>query len=79
MSRITLVTALGSVGALALGSAGSATGAANPSAELGQHVAACAQEHLPEGARGITCSHDGMAMSFENFGAMVRHMQQHDC
>ena len=44
---------------------------------LGQHVAICAHQL---GARAsapeVTCSHDGMTMTFPNFGAMVKHMQE---
>lgn len=54
------------------------TAAASPSADFGRHVAACAQEH--GGQRTIppqvTCTHDGMTMTFPTFGAMVQHMQE---
>lgn len=68
-------SALGAAaGALALG--GNALAAPSPSADFGQHVATCAQEHLGQrdGAPAVTCTDDGM--TFPNFGAMVRHMQE---
>jgi hypothetical protein len=36
------------------------------------------EEHLGqrEGAPSVTCTHDGMTMTFPTFGAMVRHMQE---
>jgi hypothetical protein len=44
---------------------------------FGQHVAGCAHQlgaraNAPE----VTCTHDGMTMTFPNFGAMVQHMQE---
>lgn len=43
---------------------------------FGQQVATCAHQL---GARAeapaVTCSHDGMTMTFANFGAMVGHMR----
>ena len=66
-------------GALALALGGNAFGAPNPSAEFGQHVATCAQEHLGqrEGAPSVTCTHDGVVMTFATFGEMVEHMREH--
>ena len=44
---------------------------------FGQHVAMCAHQL---GARAkapeVTCTHDGMTMTFPSFGAMVEHMQE---
>ena len=76
MSRLfPTVASLTAAGALAL--AGSALGASNPSADLGQHVATCAQEHLGqrEGAPSVSCTHAGMTMTFPIFGAMVEHLR----
>ena len=44
---------------------------------FGQHVAMCAHE-LGQRADppAVTCTHDGMTMTFANFGAMVAHMRQ---
>lgn len=44
---------------------------------FGQHVAACAHElgQRPD-VPAVTCTHDGMTMTFANFGAMVEHMRQ---
>lgn len=69
--------ALAAAGGLAL--AGNALGAPSPSADLGQRVATCAQEHAGqrEGTPSVTCDHDGMEMTFPTFGAMVEHMRQH--
>ena len=79
MTHRTRVALLASTGALALGLTGSSAAAPGPSAELGQHIAGCAQEHLGqrEAAPGVTCTHDGTSMTFDNFGALVGHMQEH--
>ena len=52
--------------------------AVNASAEpFGQHVAMCAHELGQRAdAPAVTCTHDGMTMTFANFGAMVEHMRQ---
>jgi hypothetical protein len=44
---------------------------------FGEHVSMCAHQlgaraNAPE----VTCTHDGMTMTFPNFGAMVQHMQE---
>jgi len=68
MTRLPVLAAT-SVAALALvGPAG-----AGP---FGQHVAMCAH-HLGvrANAPAVTCAHDGMTMTFPNFGAMVQHMR----
>ncbi len=72
------VTSLAATGTLALAFGGGAAAAPSPAAELGQHVASCAQEHLGqrEAPPAVTCTHDGMTMSFSTFGAMVQHMQE---
>ena len=72
------VTTLAVAGTLALAFGGSAAAASSPAAELGQHVASCAQEHLGqrEAPPAVTCTHDGMTMSFPTFGAMVQHMRE---
>ncbi len=66
------------VAAIVLAALGGATatgaGAAEP---FGQHVALCAHELGQRAdAPAVSCSHDGMTMSFANFGAMVEHMRQ---
>ena len=79
MSRLVQAAASVSVaGALALVFGGSAAAAPNAGADFGQHVATCVPEHLGqrEGAPSVTCTHDGMTMTFPTFGAMVRHMQE---
>jgi len=78
MSRLFPTAAsLTAAGALALALGGNTLGAQSPSADLGQHVATCAQEHLGqrEGAPSVSCTHDGMTMTFPTFGAMVEHMR----
>ena len=75
MSR--LVLALATTAGLAAALSGSAL-AGNA---FGQHVAECA--HMALGPRdnppAITCSHEGMTMTFPNFGAMVQHMRSETC
>ena len=82
MSRlIPTAASLTTACALALVLSGSAMSAPSPSADFGQHAATCAQEHLGqrEAAPAVTCTHDGMTMTFPTFGAMVQHMQEmHD-
>lgn len=72
------ISTLAAAGTLALGFGGNAAAAPSASAELGQHVASCAQEHLGQraGAPAVTCTHDGMTMTFPTFGAMVQHMRE---
>ena len=80
MSRaIPLTASLASAAALALLAGGTATAAPAPAAAVGQHVAACAQEHLGqlELPPTVTCAHDGTTMTFATFGAMVQHMLEH--
>jgi hypothetical protein len=77
MSRlIRPAVSLTAAGALALALGGSAAGSPNPPAAFGQHVASCAQEHLGarDGAPAVTCTHDGMTMTFATFGDMVLHI-----
>lgn len=79
MQPLTRVAAsLTAAGALALALAGNALAGPSPSADFGQHVAACAQEHLGQRTSPpqVTCTHDGMTMTFPTFGAMVQHMQE---
>lgn len=79
MQRVIRTTSvLGAAGALALALGGNAFAEPSTSAEFGQHVATCAQAHLGqrEGAPAVTCTHDGMTMTFATFGAMVQHMQE---
>jgi len=43
---------------------------------FGQHVAMCAHQlGARANAPAVSCSHDGMTMTFANFGAMVEHMR----
>lgn len=67
-----LVFAAAALGAAATGAAASAA-AAEP---FGQHVSGCAQVSLgqPPDTPAVTCSHDGMTMTFDTFGEMVLHM-----
>lgn len=60
--------------AVVAGTASTNAAAAEP---FGQHVAMCAQ-HLGQraDAPAVTCTHDGMTMTFATFGAMVEHMRQ---
>lgn len=79
MSRlIPAAASLTVAGALAFALGDAALGAPSLSADFGQHAATCAQEHLAqrEGAPSVTCTHDGMTMTFPTFGAMVQHMQE---
>ena len=71
---IRLAAAVAATAVVAVAGAPSALAAPTPS-EFGRHVAMCAQEHLGlrENAPAVTC----MGMTFQNFGAMVLHMQQH--
>lgn len=66
--------------AAAVALAGAPAALASPKAsEFGRHVADCAQGHLGQrdGAPAVTCTHEGVTMTFANFGAMVLHMKQH--
>lgn len=78
MPRRTLAASLAAASATALAFVGSSAAAPSPEADLGQHIAACAREHLGQraGAPAVTCTHDGMTMSFPTFGAMVQHMRE---
>ena len=68
-----LILAIAASAALAAGFSGSAL-ADN---SFGQHVAMCA--HTTLGQRdnppAVSCTHDGMTMTFANFGEMVQHMR----
>ena len=67
-----------SIGALATAAvAGGTAVSASAAAPFGQHVAMCAHQlGQRAGAPAVTCTHDGMTMTFANFGAMVEHMRQ---
>ena len=69
--RLTIVAA--AVAALAAGVSGNAFATDEP---LGRHVSMCAHE-LGQRAdtSAVTCTHDGMTMTFATFGAMVQHMR----
>ncbi|HLF68108.1 MAG TPA: hypothetical protein VI503_02090 [Gaiellaceae bacterium] len=80
MSRaISLAASLAAAGTLALVAGGTATAAPAPPADFGQHVAACAQDHLGqrELPPAVTCMHDGTTMTFATPGEMVEHLRQH--
>lgn len=68
-----LILAIAASAAIAAGFSGSAL-ADN---SFGQHVGMCAHTTLGERANPptITCTHDGMTMTFANFGEMVQHMR----
>jgi len=68
--------ALVSGAALAGGVSGNAL-AADDSATLGPHVAACAQESLGQrqSPPTVTCTHNGMTMTFATFGELMEHMR----
>ena len=69
MKRLTIITAA-ALAATALAGAASA-------APFGTHVAMCAHELSGRAdAPAMTCSHDGMSMTFPTFGAMVQHMRE---
>lgn len=75
---IRLLVLVAAVGALVAGPTGSAL-AAEDSAAFGQHVAACAREHLGQrpDPPAVTCTMpDGSTMTFATFGAMVQHMRE---
>jgi hypothetical protein len=59
--------------------AGLAAGAATSASAgvVGEQVATCAHElgQRPD-VPAVTCAHEGMTMTFANFGAMVEHMRQ---
>ena len=70
-SRRLTITA---VAAVLAGVASANAVAAEP---FGQHVAMCAHQLGQRAdAPAVTCTHDGMTMTFANFGAMVEHMRQ---
>lgn len=62
--------------AAALVGAGATSSALAAGEPFGQHVSDCAQISLGQraGAPEVTCTHDGMTMTFPTFGAMVQHM-----
>ena len=72
LRRLTLTLTATGIAAAAL--AGGALAADQP---LGQHVSSCAQMSLGQRseAPAVTCTHDGMTMTFPTFGAMVEHMR----
>lgn len=78
MTHNTFVAIVAASGATALGLAGPSAAAPALQADLGQHIASCAQESLGqrENPPSVTCIHDGMEMSFPTFGAMVQHMRE---
>ena len=75
MPRIRRFTvALAITGFAATGLSATALAADEP---FGQHVSMCAQMSLGQrdNAPQVTCTHDGITMTFANFGAMVQHMR----
>lgn len=71
MTRLIIALA---AAALAAGFSGSALA----DAPFGEHVAMCAHTTLGQRANppAVTCTHDGMTMTFANFGKMVQHMKE---
>ena len=69
-----LALTLSVAGLAAAGVAGSALAADPP---LGEHVSMCAQMSLGQRADTptVTCTHDGVTVTFAKFGAMVAHMR----
>ena len=68
MKRLTISAAASTVAAALAGTASAAP--------FGQHVAMCAHAlGARDDAPAVTCTHDGMTMTFANFGAMVEHMR----
>lgn len=76
-TRRLLLTTI-AIGAILAGSGGSALAAGSP--PLGQHVSTCA--HATLGQRdnppAVTCTDNGITMTFANFGEMVQHMLSSD-
>jgi hypothetical protein len=68
-----LTIAVAAVAALGTGVSGTAFAA---EASFGQHVSMCAHD-LGKRADtpAVTCTHDGMTMTFASFGAMVQHVR----
>lgn len=75
MNTRRLSLALVSTAAIWGASAGSALAADSP--PLGQHVSACAHARLGQrdNPPSVTCTDNGVTMTFANFGAMVQHMR----
>jgi hypothetical protein len=67
-----LILAIATSAAIGAGLSGSAL-ADN---SFGTQVATCAHTTLAQRANppSVTCTHDGMTMTFANFGEMVQHM-----
>lgn len=78
LTPLRITGAVIAVAALVGGSGANALAAADP-ATFGQHVSACARMSLGQRTDppSVTCDHDGMAMTFANFGEMVLHMKTH--
>lgn len=73
MRPIPRLTVAAAALALAAGVSGNALAGSEP---FGQHVAMCAHElGARANAPAVTCTHDGMTMTFATFGAMVQHMR----
>ncbi len=70
--RFTVTLAI--TGLAATGLSATALAADEP---FGQHVSMCAHMSLGQrdNAPQVTCTHDGITMTFANFGAMVQHMR----
>jgi hypothetical protein len=68
---MTRLPTLGATAVVALALVGPAA-----AAPLSQHVAMCAHQlGARANAPAVTCTHDGITMTFPNFGAMVDHMR----
>ena len=70
MTRLILAIATSAAIGASLG------GSALADNSLGKQVAMCAHTTLAQrdNPPSVTCTHDGMTMTFANFGAMVQHM-----
>ena len=68
-----LMIAAAAAAALAASVSGTAFAAEEP---FGRHVSMCARELGQRAdAPAVTCTHDGMTMTFTTFGSMVQHMR----
>ena len=71
MRRLMILAAAAAVAAGLTG-----TASAEP---FGEHVSMCAHQlGARENPPAVTCTHDGMTMTFPTFGAMVEHMRTTD-
>ncbi|MEP7335912.1 MAG: hypothetical protein ABI717_09040 [Actinomycetota bacterium] len=75
MRPIRRLTIAAAAAALAAGISGNALAADEP---FGRHVSMCAHELGQRAdAPAVACTHGGITMTFDTFGAMVQHMREH--